>query len=590
MTRIAWTRYNGDDVEAFAAMCLYRDRPGAVRIRPSRGDGGIDVYVRNSDATFDIYQVKKYAENLTSGQKSDTEKSYNTLKEFAAQREWDINTWHLVLPLDPTPENDEWLARLNINDPFDTKWEGLPKFDNWAADYPQVIDYYFADGNRRLDKELMRFLATTSIALPGVDADAAREIFETVDAAQVLEQVSLLNEAINAADPFYSYIISSGPRQTEPPKPTGDYPALVATSVREVGDQVITVHILAKFAEATEERPLKVKTTVTVVRGSPEEREWRQFMDYGRTPKNPVPVRDLTFDLPGGLASSHTEAELLIRPVEGSTEPFDRVLSVVSPGGDTIATVMVRFTDVQFSPDRTGGTSTGLDATGLLTAEILTKIEGEHLRVSYNFSLADDTGRNPQHMLDALTFVNAFYAPNLFRIGNPHVPRIRSENPISASGPADDSDTRRAALYLEYLRALVTIQQHADVEILIPDGDATTSQELFETIRTARLLRGESLRGQWEQITIPIHGEPPAIDPDCYQQMSMRTPLQATIGEHTVHLGMVRYEFAGAAIIGHSTDSNGAHTVAVAADPDNKQVVATWEGESTLPPTDHVHR
>lgn len=68
MSRVPWTRYEGDDIEAVAAMCICRKNPSARRIRPSRGDGGIDVYVPLGDNHVVVYQVKKFAENLTSNQ------------------------------------------------------------------------------------------------------------------------------------------------------------------------------------------------------------------------------------------------------------------------------------------------------------------------------------------------------------------------------------------------------------------------------------------------------------------------------------------------------------------------------------------
>lgn len=583
VSRIPWTRYEGDDVEAFAALCLYRDHPTAVRIRPSRGDGGIDVYVHNNDSSYDIYQVKRHAETLTSKQKRDIEHSYRTLKAYAAERQWTVRTWHLLLPLDPTPENDEWLADLNSADPFAAKWDGLPTFDNWAADYPQVVDYYFADGVRRLDTEMMRFMATTLIALPGVDVDAAQTLYESLEPAQILERVSLMSRTINEIDPHYSYVISTGPRATPPPAPTGSYPALVATSTREVGDEVVTVHILAKFAEAVEERPVTVRTKVVVTRGSAEEREWRQFLEYGRTPLNPVPVRDLTLDLPGGLASTHSEAQLIIQPAD-STEPFDRVLSVISPDGETLAAVTVRFTDVQFNHDRTGGASTGMDATGMLRVQILTKISGDSLDVSYHFSLSDDVGRHPQDVLNALMFVNSFYAPNSFRISFPHIPRRRTENPLTAPVP-DGADFRRAALYMNFLSALVTIQRFVDTEILVPDARTVTADAFSAVVRAARLLEGDTVQGTWTDLTIAVVAEPPAIDPERFLPIAASTPLQVTIGEKLIELGTVRCELPSAAVTGYAgTDADGDTVVTFTADPNNDVVTMTWEGETTLPP------
>jgi len=66
MARVEWTRQSGEDVEAVVAMLLCTEYPNAWRIRPGRGDGGVDVFVPLSDdrALRDVYQVKKFASNL----------------------------------------------------------------------------------------------------------------------------------------------------------------------------------------------------------------------------------------------------------------------------------------------------------------------------------------------------------------------------------------------------------------------------------------------------------------------------------------------------------------------------------------------
>ena len=40
MARVEWTRQSGDDVETVVGMLLCSQRPNAVRVRPSQGDGG----------------------------------------------------------------------------------------------------------------------------------------------------------------------------------------------------------------------------------------------------------------------------------------------------------------------------------------------------------------------------------------------------------------------------------------------------------------------------------------------------------------------------------------------------------------------
>jgi len=63
MSRVEWTRLEGNDVEAVVAMFVNREHPRSVRITPSIGDGGVDIVDAGAgpEGTDDVYQVKKYA-------------------------------------------------------------------------------------------------------------------------------------------------------------------------------------------------------------------------------------------------------------------------------------------------------------------------------------------------------------------------------------------------------------------------------------------------------------------------------------------------------------------------------------------------
>ena len=117
--RIPWTRYSGEDVESALATFISLEERNAIKIRPSRGDGGIDLIVYLDAETVDVYQIKKFAENLKSSQKAQIENSWKELSATTADLRVKINSWHLVMPLDPTNENLKWAKELV--EPFGTK-------------------------------------------------------------------------------------------------------------------------------------------------------------------------------------------------------------------------------------------------------------------------------------------------------------------------------------------------------------------------------------------------------------------------------------------------------------------------------------
>lgn len=63
---ITWETHSGEEVERAIATYVCLLNPRASHIRPSVGDGGIDVLVANADSARDIYRIKKYTTNLKS--------------------------------------------------------------------------------------------------------------------------------------------------------------------------------------------------------------------------------------------------------------------------------------------------------------------------------------------------------------------------------------------------------------------------------------------------------------------------------------------------------------------------------------------
>src|SRR4030081_837324 len=109
MARVEWSRQAPEDVELVVAILLCRENPSATRVRPSLGDGGIDVLVPVTGG-YDVYQVKYFSQALTSGQKRQIVNSFRRIVEYAPQHGLILKEWHLTVPLDPTNENREWLA------------------------------------------------------------------------------------------------------------------------------------------------------------------------------------------------------------------------------------------------------------------------------------------------------------------------------------------------------------------------------------------------------------------------------------------------------------------------------------------------
>ena len=90
MSAVEWTRLSGEQVEELVAVLLCRKFPAATLVRPSKGDGGLDVLVPLSGGGDEVYQVKKFASNLSAAQKTQIEKSLGRLEEKREELQVDV--------------------------------------------------------------------------------------------------------------------------------------------------------------------------------------------------------------------------------------------------------------------------------------------------------------------------------------------------------------------------------------------------------------------------------------------------------------------------------------------------------------------
>jgi hypothetical protein len=60
----------------------------------------------------DVYQIKKFATNLTTSQKFQVEESFRRLVIGFVRRRIPVGDWYLVMPLDPTLDNRDWFNAM----------------------------------------------------------------------------------------------------------------------------------------------------------------------------------------------------------------------------------------------------------------------------------------------------------------------------------------------------------------------------------------------------------------------------------------------------------------------------------------------
>lgn len=578
MSRLPWSRYEGDDIEAVVSMFVCREFPEAFRVRPSRGDGGIDVCRAISPGHVEIYQVKKFASNLGTSEKAQIVDSHNRIQEYAQQRDWIIDRWHLTMPLDPTPENSEWFEQLEASGNFPCSWVGLAPIEAWVSKYPDIVDYYLRDGRDRLAEELARFVAISGIPVDDRQSTTP-ESFANLTPSMTYNQFGTLRDTLNQRDPHFQYDIAVSQQPMSPPPPgTGGYPALVASTSRNVGDSYVTFHVLARGAESLRERPIGFKGKLTVEAGSKEHAEFEEFRTYGRPPTVPLKVSGYEMELPGGLGGKFDTGTLILSELDGG-ETFERRLEVLSPAGETLAAVTLIMNPPTTNPDNTGAYNRGTDPHGFLTVETLATINDGKFDMKLRFKLGDSTGRFPDQIEQPLALVTQFRAPNRMRLsavrGNSAV-----EQDLSSVVPTEGDGLQWNELVLRYVKALIEIQKYVAYELKVPDLSTEDLDHMEGVIRAARLIDGDIVNASWSGMRFTMHPDTPA--PNGLQQAVFHRDLEVQVGDSTIPLGLVRVATGPVQVEVVNTDSEGRTTAKLLPDSGNNTVQMQWLGSDSV--------
>jgi len=182
---------NGAVFEQVVGCLLSNANPESVRVRPSRGDGGVDIFVPIETGEIDVYQLKYSRRGIPWRR---VEESLAPIRSGS----WSgrtIRRWMLTVRQQPTPEQIARLGSFAATVPFRLGWlaeDGLIALDNR---FPSVGDYYLRDGRDRLD----RLMADWTSALEPVQEGVAPRIDD------VQERLSDLTTLLAAHDPHLRY-------------------------------------------------------------------------------------------------------------------------------------------------------------------------------------------------------------------------------------------------------------------------------------------------------------------------------------------------------------------------------------------------
>lgn len=577
MPRIEWTVLEGGQTETVVANLLFHEYPRAIRVRPSMGDRGIDVLVPRDQpsGSFDVYQIKRFALNLTDSQKGQIDRSFRRLLISLARKGVAAADWYLVTPLDPTPENLDWFLKMPdrvieelfadveaaLTEPERTaiqqwrnapgrgiEWRGLLFCDGLAAKYPFVADYFLHGGAERV-----RAAVETLAQLLSRGHDLT-----TTEGAAILEpseakgHLALLTSALDT-DPHYRYFFRVDPAR---PAILAEQGLVAAMSQPLAGGAWLTFTIYARYDEAVNERDIPVALTFDIEQTSPD--DIQDWVKYGKPMQGTASVEA---GLPGGLAFKAAQARVVIAPSDSAT--YDFRLRTVTHEGKTIGTIVVQATN-SLGLDRTGSWVSGTDPSGVLNVEAF--LDATNRAAKFRFLMNDPVGLEVASVVPVYEFLSGLGAPNTLHVAAKHGPFVMVQ-------PLPNSEAPVTIAALRYLRAAARLQELTSAPLLVPPADEMNPAHVHAVINAAALLDGRTLIHRWE----PGALEPANQFTDGHHMIEFLEDLSVSIGTEQVAVGTVKTTLKSATIA-HTPD--GAATAHPHLNDTAERVLVTDEEEA----------
>lgn len=512
--RIPWTRYSGEDVESVLATFISLEERNAIKIRPSRGDGGIDLIVYLDAETVDIYQIKKFAENLKNSQKAQIENSWQELSATIAVLQVKINSWHLVMPLDPTNENLRWAKELV--EPSGTKfiWDGLSRVDGWASKYPEVIDYYFSNGKEEVSEYAVKLLSMANLP-------------DCSDPVILENRLRDLCSNLDKLDPYYAYSVHVLSEYDKRDDFCTRAPGVVMSQILVTpGSGRIAIDVIEKTPIASMLHPLTF--SVKIIAGTDEEKEQAQnFIEYGMPFTSlPAEVIDQDCQLPVGRSYEGFRRGI-IKSFDLNTSNCIRSASLFWEGCG----------ELQLIVDKTTHGTKGVffsahDDTETFKLNFKWDASQPGGTLNYEFSFSNLANKRSRDVARTYRFLSEATDKKVDL-------RINGTSALSFNLDIRDDLIDLINKIYGLAVALETVNRAADSEMPFPDVYKTTKGEIANLRDAARLLDGESVVYSWESHWFNLVGDK-VQNLECPSLALWIKPLTVRLGDRVVFCGFAQ--------------------------------------------------
>lgn len=512
--RIPWTRYSGEDVESVLATFISLEERNAIKIRPSRGDGGIDLIVYLDAETVDVYQIKKFAENLKNSQKAQIENSWQELSATTAVLHVIKNSWHLVMPLDPTNENLRWAKELV--EPSGTKfiWDGLSRVDGWASKYPEVIDYYFSNGKEEVSEYAAKLLSMANLP-------------DCSDPVILENRLRDLCSNLDKLDPYYAYSVHVLSEYDKRDDFCTRAPGVVMSQILVTpGAGRIAIDVIEKTPIASMLHPLTF--SMKIIAGTDEEKEQVQnYIEYGMPFTSlPAEVIDQDCQLPVGRSYEGFRRGI-IKSFDLNTSNCIRSASLFWEGCGELQLIVDKTTH-----GTKGAFFSAHDDTETFKLNFKWDASQPGGTLNYEFSFSNLANKRSRDV--ARTY--RFLSEATDKKGDL---RINGTSALSFNLAIRDNLTDLINKIYGLAVALETVNRAADSEMPFTDVYKTTKGEIANLRDAARLLDGESVVYSWESHWFNLDGDK-VQNLECPSLALWIKPLTVRLGDRGVFCGFAQ--------------------------------------------------
>jgi hypothetical protein len=554
MARVEWAALSGDEVETLLANLYYNHDGRFLRIRPAKGDFGVDLILPAAadPRLWDVYQIKKFALNLEAGQKAQIAASFRRVLVALVRHSLPLNDWYVVMPLDPTPGNITWFEKMpeaayaalkadtdlaltadelrRIREWLDTPgrtiaWRGLNACESLVADYPYVVDYYLHGGQQRIRDavaEVAKLLQRDFMVQAQESTAAGGDEQPTVallTPGEIREHLLRLDRVLDT-DPHFRYGHSLDVNRPD----LLPEPGLVAATQEQIsGGRWLTFKVYVRSAQSLLERPIPVTLTFDFEPSPEDLRAIELWQKFGKPLQVPGTIEA---DMPGGLSRGGRAGTVHLSPAADVLRQARVRLRVVDPAGNSLAECAFRTE----SANGAGGMWVrGADDTGLLGLEMLIASGGA---ATTDFKIEALAGREATAVLSAVRFAGFLTAPNTLQFAGAY-------GPFSDMAPLTMDEPLLPEAVVRFVENLDTIQTVTAAPVVIPDVSAMTTQERNTIRRAASLISGRMLVEHWRPFKVADTGTA-EFDPAGHYEFLVIERLVVSLGSTQHVLGAQR--------------------------------------------------